>query len=114
MLRPPCRCQPHRRAQVVHTHDCCSVWVPDLPDAAFEVVDDYVGLGYGKTTDEELEVQIEATRLTGLIWDPTYTGKALFGLKQAIDRGRFEAGERVVFWHTGGGFAVFAHRFPLG
>ena len=85
----------------------------NTPDAAFEIVDDYVGLGYGKTTDQELRIQIEATRLTGLIWDPTYTGKALFGLKQEIDRGRFTANDQVVFWHTGGGFAVFAHPFPL-
>lgn len=85
----------------------------ETPDAAFEIIDDYVGLGYGKTTDDELQVQIEATRLTGLIWDPTYTGKALFGLKQEIDRGRFAPSDKVVFWHTGGGFAVFAHTFPL-
>jgi len=85
----------------------------DGTNAPFEIVDDYIGLGYGKTTDEELAVQMEATRLTGLIWDPTYTGKALFGLKQAIDSGRFTSEDRVVFWHTGGGFAVFAHSFAL-
>ena len=39
------------------------------PDADFEIVDDYVGLGYGKTTDDELRVQMAATRLTGLIWE---------------------------------------------
>ena len=72
-----------------------------------------MGLGYGKTTDEELHVQMEATRLTGLIWDPTYTGKALYALKREIDRGRFAATDKVVFWHTGGGFAAFAHTFPL-
>ena len=82
-------------------------------DAPFEVIDDYVGLGYGKTTDEEPHVQMEATRLTGLIWDPTYTGKALYALKREIDRGRFAATDKVVFWHTGGGFAAFAHTFPL-
>lgn len=81
--------------------------------AQFEILDDYVGLGYGKTTDQELEVQMEASRLTGLIWDPTYTGKALYALKCEIDKGRFTADESVVFWHTGGGFAAFAHTFPL-
>lgn len=86
----------------------------DGAGAPYEIVDEYVGLGYGKTTDEELHVQIEATRLTGLIWDPTYTGKALYALKQEIDRGRFSADDRIVFWHTGGGFAAFAHEYPLG
>lgn len=81
--------------------------------APFTVTDAYVGLGYGKTTEHELQVQIEATRLTGLIWDPTYTGKALYALKQEIERGRFGADDTVVFWHTGGGFAAFAHEYPL-
>lgn len=79
--------------------------------ASFEIIDDYIGEGYGRTTADELRVQVEATRLTGLIWDPTYTGKALYALKREIDRGRFAADDRVVFWHTGGGFAVFAHDF---
>ena len=52
---------------------------------------------------------MEATRLTGLIWDPTYTGKALAGLYLEIKAGAFSAERDVVFWHTGGGFAAFAH-----
>lgn len=79
----------------------------------YEIVDEYIGAGYGRTTDDELRVQMEATRLTGLIWDPTYTGKALYALKREIERGRFTADETVVFWHTGGGFAAFAHTFPF-
>lgn len=80
-------------------------------DVPFELTDSYIGLGYGRTTDEELAIQVEGTRLTGLIWDPTYTGKALFALHQEIQAGRFEPTDNVVFWHTGGGFAVFAHDF---
>lgn len=83
------------------------------PTAQFEIVDEYIGLGYGKTTDQEMQVQMEATRLTGLIWDPTYTGKALYALKREIERGRFSPHDKVVFWHTGGGFAAFAHTFPF-
>jgi len=79
--------------------------------ATFEIIDDYVGLGYGKATNEELAVQVEASRLTGQIWDPTYTGKALYALKREIERGRFRPDDVVVFWHTGGGFAAFAHNF---
>jgi 1-aminocyclopropane-1-carboxylate deaminase/D-cysteine desulfhydrase-like pyridoxal-dependent ACC family enzyme len=75
------------------------------------LVDDHVGLGYGKATPEELAIQDEATRLTGMLLDPTYTGKALSGLKKEIDAGRYEPGEHVVFWHTGGGFAAFVSGF---
>ncbi|MEM7095987.1 MAG: pyridoxal-phosphate dependent enzyme [Actinomycetota bacterium] len=79
--------------------------------APYEIVDEYVGLGYGQTTDEELAVQVAATRLTGQVWDPTYTGKALYALRCEIDAGRFGPDDDVVFWHTGGGFAAFAHDY---
>jgi len=83
----------------------------DASGAPYEIVDEYVGLGYGQTTDEELAVQVEATRLTGQVWDPTYTGKALYALREEIEAGRFAADDHVVFWHTGGGFAAFAHDY---
>ncbi len=79
--------------------------------ARLELTDRHVGLGYGRTTDEELAIQVEASRLTGLIWDPTYTGKAVVGLKREIDAGRFTSDHSIILWHTGGGFAAFAHDF---
>lgn len=82
-----------------------------LPQPTLELTDDYVGDGYGATTRDELEVQVEITRTSGLILDPTYTGKAIAGLRKEIVSGRFGVDDHVVFWHTGGGFAVFAHDF---
>jgi D-cysteine desulfhydrase len=78
-------------------------------EARWRIIDDHIGRGYGLTTPEELATQVEATRLTGLLFDPAYTGKLIHGLKQEIDRGRFTADDDVVFWHTGGGFAALAH-----
>jgi len=78
-------------------------------DVEWRIIDDYIGRGYGLTTPEELATQVEATRLTGLLFDPAYTGKLIYGLKQEIERGRFTADDNVVFWHTGGGFATLAH-----
>lgn len=83
----------------------------DLPRPHLELNDDAVGSGYGLTTAEELRIQVEVTSLTGLILDPTYTGKAFVGLKRAIDDNRFSPDDAVVVWHTGGGFAVFSHDF---
>jgi len=83
----------------------------DPPRPAIEYNDAHVGAGYGAVTPEELQVQAEATRLTGLIFDPTYTGKALVGLRREIDAGRYGPHDNIIFWHTGGGFAVFAHDF---
>ena len=75
----------------------------------WSIIDDYVGRGYGLTTADELTTQVEATRLTGLLFDPAYTGKLIHGLKREIEQGRFAADDNVVFWHTGGGFAALAH-----
>jgi D-cysteine desulfhydrase len=82
--------------------------VRGTPLLRVEVRDDYLGLGYGLATPEELATQLEASQLTGLIFDPTYTGKALHGLKREVESGRFDTGDDVVFWHTGGGFAALA------
>ncbi len=82
-----------------------------LPQPDLELTDDHVGLGYGLTTAEELRTQMQVTALTGLVLDPTYTGKAAHGLYRDIQLGRFTDGDNVVFWHTGGGFAVFSHDF---
>ena len=75
----------------------------------WRITDEYVGRGYGLSTPEEFAVQAEATRLTGMLFDPAYTGKVIYGLKQEIEQGRLTSQDHVVFWHTGGGFATFAH-----
>ena len=80
----------------------------------WRIIDDYIGLGYGLATADELAVQAEATRLTGLLFDPAYTGKVMYALKQEIAAGRLTPADDVIFWHTGGGFAAFAHPELLG
>lgn len=79
-----------------------------VPSPVIEYVDGYVGGGYGVTSAEQLRVQDEATRNSGLLFDPTYTGKAIYGLAREIAAGRFDSDDHVVFWHTGGGFAALA------
>ncbi|MDJ0925681.1 MAG: pyridoxal-phosphate dependent enzyme [Acidimicrobiia bacterium] len=81
------------------------------PEISIEYIDNHVGGGYGRVTTEELTIQTEASSLTGTILDPTYTGKAIVGLRREISSGRFSRGDNVVFWHTGGGFAALAHDF---
>ncbi len=84
------------------------------PTLQLDVIDRYVGRGYGLVTPAELAVQAEATAHTGLLFDPTYTGKAIFGLRREIASGRFDSTANIVFWHTGGGFALFASDFDFG
>jgi D-cysteine desulfhydrase family pyridoxal phosphate-dependent enzyme len=69
------------------------------------------GDGYGAVTDGALEAIERVAGLEGVILDPVYTGKAMAGLIGATRDGRFGAGDTVVFWHTGGAVALFAHRY---
>lgn len=74
-----------------------------------EVLDDYVGPGYGLPTEGMREAVDLCARLEGLLVDPVYTGKAMAGLIDLVRKGRFSASETVVFIHTGGTPALFAY-----
>ncbi len=67
-----------------------------------EVLDDYVGNGYGVPTDASEEATRLFARLEGIVLDSTYTAKAAAGLIDLVRRGRFKRDEMVCFWHTGG------------
>jgi D-cysteine desulfhydrase family pyridoxal phosphate-dependent enzyme len=74
-----------------------------------DVVDDYLGEGYGILGPREVEATRLFARLEGLLLDPVYTAKAASGMVDMISRGRIGRDERVLFWHTGGGPAIFAY-----
>jgi D-cysteine desulfhydrase len=71
------------------------------------VIDGYVGKGYALSRQEEIDLIKTVARVEGLILDPVYTGKTMYGLMEEIRKGRFKKGERVLFWHTGGIFGLF-------
>jgi len=48
-------------------------------------------------------------REEAVILDPVYTGRAMAGLLDMIDKGVFSRKQNVLFWHTGGAPAVFAY-----
>lgn len=81
-----------------------------MPSPLLEHTDQYLTGGYAQVSEELMEVQTQATRLTGLLFDPTYTGKAIYGLRKEIAAGRFDDDDHVVFWHTGGGFGALVDR----
>jgi D-cysteine desulfhydrase family pyridoxal phosphate-dependent enzyme len=85
---------------------------PLVPDD-FTVADGYLGGGYGVVGDLEREAIALAARTEGLFLDPVYTGRAFGGLVDLIHRGEFHAGQRVLFWHTGGTPALFAYAGDL-
>jgi 1-aminocyclopropane-1-carboxylate deaminase/D-cysteine desulfhydrase-like pyridoxal-dependent ACC family enzyme len=69
------------------------------------ILEDYTSGGYGKTTPELL-LFIESTmRKTGIILDPVYTGKGLYGLVDYLTKnGTQYQNQRILFLYTGGFF----------
>ncbi|KAL5005385.1 hypothetical protein ScPMuIL_018841 [Solemya velum] len=76
-----------------------------------DIVSGYKGIAYGVSTDEELGFLAEVSSTTGIMVDPVYTGKAVRGLVQELNKNphRFK-GRRVLFLHTGGIFGLFDGR----
>jgi D-cysteine desulfhydrase len=60
------------------------------------------GPAYAVSTPEQRETLVKVARASGLVLDPVYTGKAMHGLKLAVERGDVKRGARVLFLHTGG------------
>ncbi len=69
----------------------------------------YIGEGYGLPTSEGLEAIRLLARSEGVLLDPTYTAKAMAALIADVRSGEVGPGETVVFLHTGGVPALFAH-----
>ncbi len=59
--------------------------------------DQWKGPAYGVPSEEQRQFILEVAGRSGLILDPAYTGKALFGLSRLTPKPR-----RVLFLHTGG------------
>jgi D-cysteine desulfhydrase len=87
-------------------------YITDLPDphGKYEVVDGYIGEGYGKASPDLIGFIKRAASLEAILVDPTYSGKALFGLAGEIGKGAIGKEERVLFIHTGGVFGLFPYR----
>jgi D-cysteine desulfhydrase family pyridoxal phosphate-dependent enzyme len=84
-------------------------WELPASTSSVTVDDEWVGPAYGVATEEGNAAVLLAARAAGLILDPVYTGKALAGLQGLVRRGEIRPEENVVFWHTGGGPALFAY-----
>lgn len=72
----------------------------------FEILDGYSTEGYENISKEKLEFLTFLSQDYGLLLDPTYTGKAFFGM---IDHFIYQENEfnKLLFMHTGGIFGVF-------
>jgi len=86
--------------------------------AAFKAGDiklrrEYSGEGYGVVGESERRAIRLAAGYEGLLLDPVYTGRAFGALVSMIESGELRPGETVLFWHTGGGPALFPYAREL-
>jgi 1-aminocyclopropane-1-carboxylate deaminase/D-cysteine desulfhydrase-like pyridoxal-dependent ACC family enzyme len=70
---------------------------------------DFYGEGYGIPTPGGLEAIKRLAESDGVLLDPVYTSKAMAGLIAHVRAGAIDPGDTIVFLHTGGTPALFAH-----
>lgn len=75
-----------------------------------QVLDGHFGEGYGIATDDDLKFYIQLARKEGVLLDPSYTGKAFQGMLAEIKKAPERFGQKILFLHSGGTFATFAHQ----
>lgn len=73
----------------------------DIEDMDVHVTDDYLCGGYGLASPEERELIDKMMISYGLPLDPTYTGKAFYGMLQYLQKHEVND-KKVLFIHTGG------------
>ena len=74
---------------------------------------EFIGEGYGIPTPGGLEAIKLVAERDGVLLDPTYTSKAMAALIADVRAGTIDPGETIIFLHTGGAPALFAHAEAL-
>jgi len=109
LRKPPKKGEATREAirMANETAEFLKLGISITPDELI-MYDDYAGEGYGKTTKEDIAAIKLVAQTEGFFIDPYYVGKAMAGLIDLINKGRFTSKDTVVFIHTGGVPALFA------
>lgn len=81
-------------------------WIENISYQGMDIRNDYVGGGYGKTSQAVYDFMADFAKTEGILLDPVYTGKAMYGLYQELKKldKTLESTYRVLFIHTGGAF----------
>lgn len=80
----------------------------------FTLSTDFVGPGYGQPSPASSGVLIECFRKDGILFDPVYTAKGAAAVKYLMEHKDRPFPENIVFWHTGGGPAIFDPHYYTG
>lgn len=84
-----------------------------ITPADVTIYDDYIGQGYGIPTKECINAIRLVAQTEAIFLDPVYTGKAMAGLIDLVNRGYYTKNDTVLFIHTGGVAADFAYSAEL-
>lgn len=79
----------------------------DFTNDDIQIIDGYVGEGYAISKPNELAFIHKLAKQEGIILDPVYTGKAMYGLVNEIKKGNLNRYENILFIHTGGLYGIF-------
>lgn len=82
----------------------------EAEDSDIHIIDGYVGLGYALSQPHEIEFIKDFARTEGIILDPVYTGKCMYGFSEELEKGTFKDSKNILFIHTGGIFGLFPAR----
>jgi len=78
-----------------------------LYEKRLEIMDGYSQEGYKQISDDKISLIKKFARSTGIIFDPTYTGKAYKAYYDNYSSGKTS---KTLFIHTGGLYGVFSKR----
>jgi D-cysteine desulfhydrase len=95
------------REDLSHWHE---LYQPDLDttDLQVNIIDKYVGQGYGKASPQVYAMIRNLASCEGVVLDPIYTAKAFYGMIQEIKQGILQSYRNVLFIHTGGLFGLMS------
>lgn len=68
----------------------------------WELINNYHFGGYAKYNDDLVRFINEYKKKTGVLLDPIYTGKMLFGILDMVEKDYFQTGTSILAVHTGG------------
>lgn len=79
-----------------------------IDSSKLEIFDGYSKEGYTNIAPEKVDVISDLSKQSGVLLDPTYTGKAFVAYNEHFLKNDSES--KIMFIHTGGLFGSFAHR----
>jgi D-cysteine desulfhydrase len=82
----------------------------DSRERTVQVLDGHLGQGFALADDDDLRFYAKVARQEGVMFDPAYCGKAFRGMLAELRRSPDRFGQRILFLHSGGVFAVEAYR----